>query len=323
MLRKRTGSMEQRGPFYQIIDGLPRCPNVDPVLVRKALNFKASKGDLVQWSFPKSGTHWVQYIIQLILNEGEGVENYDQFSENSRPMEYVGVDNWRPALALRCFLTHLPPQPEFMSNDAKYVYVARNPWDVCVSLFHMATNLSVYRFEDGTFDEFFEYFLNKDIGYGSYFDHVATGYALKDRANVLFLTYEQLKREPRDTVLKLARFLGDRHGKIIEDGENGLLARILELSSPSQMKSVIVMNLRSKEWDVMMTRNNMTCKDGYGGDCRKYAIVRNAQIGDWKNYFKPDQLQRFEAKIKAEGEKALFMDLWADIRKEALELAFS
>ncbi|XP_065289743.1 sulfotransferase 1C2-like [Dermacentor albipictus] len=315
--------MEQKRPFYQIIDGVPRCPNVDPVLLRKALSFNASKGDLVQWSFPKSGTHWVQYIIQLILNEGEGMENYDQFTRNTRLMEYVGVDDWRPALALRCLITHLPPQPEFISNDAKYVYVARNPWDVCVSMFHMVTNLSIYRFEDGTFDEFFEHFLNKDFGYGSYFDHVATGYALRDRANVLFLTYEQLKREPRETVLKLARFLGDRHGRIIEDDGNGLLDRILELSSPSSMKSVIVMNLLSKEWEVMMTRNNMTCKDGYGGDCKKYGIVRNAKIGDWKNYFKPDQLQRFEAKIRAEGEKVSFMNLWADIRKEALQVACS
>lgn len=315
--------MEQRGPFYQIIDGVPRCPNVDPVLVKKALNFKASKGDLVQWSYPKSGTHWVQYIIQLILKEGEGVENYDEFTKNTRPLEYVGVDDWRPALALRCLATHLPPQPELISDDAKYVYVARNAWDVCVSLFHMVTNLSIYRFEDGTFDEFFEYFLNKDFGYGSYFDHVATGYALRDRPNVLFLTYEQLKREPRETVLNLARFLGDRHGRLIEDDENGLLDQILEQSSPSRMKSVVVMNLRSQEWEVMMTRNNMTCKNGYDGDCKKYGIVRNAQIGDWKNYFKPDQLQRLEAKIRAEGEKASFMNLWADIRKEALEVACS
>ncbi|KAL1447229.1 hypothetical protein MTO96_044348, partial [Rhipicephalus appendiculatus] len=77
-----------------------------------------------------------------------------------------------------------------------YVYVARNPWDVCVSLFHMVTNISIFRFEDGTFDEFFEWFLDRDFGYGSYFDHVAAGYALKDKSNVLFLTYEQLKREP-------------------------------------------------------------------------------------------------------------------------------
>ncbi|KAH7959761.1 hypothetical protein HPB49_013609 [Dermacentor silvarum] len=208
-------------------------------------------------------------------------------------------------------------------DHKRYVYVARNPWDVCVSLFHMVTNLSVYRFEDGTFDEFFEYFLKKDFGYGSYFDHVATGYALRDRPNVLFLTYEQLKRETRETVLKLARFLGDRHGRLIEDDENGLLDQILEQSSPSRMKSVVVMNLRSQEWEVMMTRNNMTCKNGYDGDCKKYGIVRNAQIGDWKNYFKPDQLQRLEAKIRAEGEKASFMNLWADIRKEALEVACS
>lgn len=316
--------MEKRGPFYRIIDGVPRCPNVDPALVRRALAFTACKGDLVQWSYPKSGTHWVQYIIQLILKEGEAVETYDDFTKNTRPMEYVGVDDWRPELPLRCFVTHLPPQPPHMMNDeARYVYVARNPWDVCVSLFHMVTNLSIYRFEDGTFDEFFECFLDKNFGYGSYFDHVASGYALKDRPNVLFLTYEQLKREPCESVLKIAHFLGDRYGDLLEGKDNALLNRILQQSSTNRMKGTIVMNFRSKDWEAMMTRNNMTCKNGYGGDSSKYGIVRKGQIGDWKNYFKPDQLRRLEAKILAEGEKASFMHLWADIREEALRVASS
>ncbi|KAL1445724.1 hypothetical protein MTO96_044867 [Rhipicephalus appendiculatus] len=111
--------MEKRGPFFKLIDGVPRCRNVDPILVRKALSFKASKGDLVQWSFPKSGTHWVQYIIQLILKEGEPVETYDDFTKNTRPMEYVSTDDWTPTLALRCFLTHLPPQMDRISDEAK------------------------------------------------------------------------------------------------------------------------------------------------------------------------------------------------------------
>lgn len=313
--------MEKRGPFFRLIDGVPRCPNVDPVLVRKALSFKAGKGDLVQWSYPKSGTHWVQYIIQLILKEGDAVDTYDDFTKNTRPMEYVGFDDWTPTLALRCLATHLPPQPDTLSDEAKYVYVARNPWDVCVSLSHMVTNLSIYRFEDGTFDEFFECFLDKDFGYGSYFDHVASGYALKDRPNVHFLTYEQLKREPRATVLKLAHFLGDHYGRLLEGEDNALLDQILDNSSASRMKNVIVMNLGSKEWEAMMTRNNMTCKDGYGGDSSKYGIVRKGQIGDWKNYFKPSQLERLERKIRAEGEKASFMHLWADIREEARQAA--
>ncbi|KAL1472440.1 hypothetical protein MTO96_039327, partial [Rhipicephalus appendiculatus] len=202
-----------------------------------------------------------------------------------------------------------------------YVYVARNPWDVCVSLFHMVTNISIFRFEDGTFDEFFEWFLDRDFGYGSYFDHVAAGYALKDKPNVLFLTYEELKREPRATVLKLAHFLGDHYGRRLEGEDNDLLDQILERSSSGHMKSVIVMNLSSKEWEAMMTRNNMTCKDGYGGDSSKYGIIRKGLIGDWKNYFKPAQLERLEAKLRAQGEKASFMHLWADIREEALQVA--
>ncbi|KAH7960869.1 hypothetical protein HPB49_024123 [Dermacentor silvarum] len=186
----------------------------------------------------------------------------------------------------------------------------------------MVTNLSVYRFEDGTFDEFFEYFLKKDFGYGSYFDHVATGYALRDRPNVLFLTYEQLKRETRETVLSWRAFLA-----IAMEG----LSKMTKTACLTKSWTVFTQPHEKCRCDELAQpgvgghddQNNMTCKNGYDGDCKKYGIVRNAQIGDWKNYFKPDQLQRLEAKIRAEGEKASFMNLWADIRKEALEVACS
>ncbi|KAH7957033.1 hypothetical protein HPB52_014492 [Rhipicephalus sanguineus] len=60
-------------------------------------------------------------------------------------------------------------------EGAKFVYVARNPWDVCVSFYHMVKDLSVFRFQDGTFDDFLEAFLAGGFGFGSYFQHVASG----------------------------------------------------------------------------------------------------------------------------------------------------
>ncbi|KAH7959297.1 hypothetical protein HPB49_010142 [Dermacentor silvarum] len=180
--------MPGRRPYRQIIDGVPRCAWLTPELFQKGLSFRAADGDVVQSTFPKSATHWIQYITQLIINGGEHIDTYHDFVCNYRAIEYMDFADWKPVLPVRLLMTHLPLYRETMNEKSKYIYVARNPWDVCVSLFHMVTDLSVYQFQDGTFEEFFEAFVEGDVGYGSYFEHVAAGYALKNEPNVFFAT---------------------------------------------------------------------------------------------------------------------------------------
>lgn len=179
--------MQRRRPAHQVIDGIPRCVGADPDSLRKALKFRAEAGDVVQSTYPKSGTNWVQYITQLILNCGAAVLNFEEYSRNYRLLEYVNFERWKSPLSLRIFTTHLPLSRDAITKEGKYVYVARNPWDVCVSLFHMVTNLSSHKFQDGTFEEFVDAFLAGDFGYGDYFEHVASGYALKNEPNVFLL----------------------------------------------------------------------------------------------------------------------------------------
>ncbi|KAL3257038.1 hypothetical protein MRX96_046545 [Rhipicephalus microplus] len=79
-----------------------------------------------------------------------------------RMLGVVQIDWWKPSLPLCLFATHLPLRKDSMNQDAKYVYVARNPWDMCVSDFHHTSSLDVYRFRSGTFEEFFDAFLEGD-----------------------------------------------------------------------------------------------------------------------------------------------------------------
>lgn len=313
--------MERRKPKYQMVDGVPRCLGLDPDILRENLKFRAKAGDVVESTFPKSGTHWVQFIIQLILKKGEPISTHQEFADNMRLLEYSRCQDWSPTLPLRTFFSHLPLNTETMTEEAKYVYVARNPWDVCVSFFHMATNLSSYEYQDATFEEFVHAFLDGNFGYGDYFEHVASGYALKDRPNVFFLTYEELKKNKRNIVVKLAHFLGEEYGKALEGNEE-MLEKLLERSSPESMKSVIVIDLKdnpNKEFQEVLSRNKNKCKHGYGGDENKYGIVRAAKVGGWKDYFTPELLQRMELRIREAEKTSPFMELWNDIRAEAVE----
>ncbi|XP_077533349.1 amine sulfotransferase-like [Haemaphysalis longicornis] len=226
--------MERRKPKHQVIDGVPRCIRLDPDILRENLKFRARAGDVLESAFPKSGTHWVQFIVQLILKKGEPIPSYKEFADNMRLLEYSRCQDWTPTLPMRTFFSHLPLSTETMTEEAKYVYVARNPWDVCVSFFHMATNLSSYEYQDATFEEFVHAFVDGNFGYGDYFAHVASGYALKDRPNVFFVTYEELQKNKRNVVLRLAYFLGEEYGKDLESKKE-LLENLLVQSSPESI----------------------------------------------------------------------------------------
>lgn len=311
-----------------IVDGVPCCPLVTPELFREGLDFIADKGDLMQVSYPKSGTHWVEYITQLILRNGEPLDNYEDFMRNAPFLEYLpGPRNYQPRNPLRTFLTHIPPTKQNINPEAKYIYVARNPWDCCVSVYHQVKDVSIYHFEDGTFDDFLEAFLDGDICYGDYFKHVLCGYSLKDEPNMFFVTYEELKKKTGITILRLARFIGERYGHMLEnDGKDGhkLLDRIIEMSAPENMRNILVLNLgghENAEVDESLKKLDASSKVAHGGNNRCHSFVRKAEVGGWKEYFSPHQLRRMEATIAIKTNGSDVMNLWSDIRSEAMRMS--
>lgn len=318
--------MALRKPVHQVIDGVPRCAGIIPDTLRKNLKFRAQKGDVVQSTFPKSGTHWMMYIVQLILREGDPVNTHEEFVKEFRMIEYMDINDWKPSLPVRTFTTHLPLTEDIITEEGKYIYVARNPWDVCVSMYHMVTNISSYGYQDATFEEFVNVFVSGNFGYGDYFEHVASAYDLRHEPNVLFVTYETMKRDTRNVVLRVAHFLGERYGRAFSEEEK-LLHDLLERTKPENMRSVMVVNFggenSSSHWQEMLERAKATCKEGYGGDKNKYGVVRTAKVGSWKEHFTPELLRRMEARIVEAEKVTSFMDLWKDIRAETLNLSQS
>lgn len=313
-------TMQRRKPAYQIVDGVPRCIALNPDRLRKRLDFKAKKGDLVQMTFPKSGTHWLMYITHLILREGEPMTTYQEFAKGWRFLEYMDIEEYNTSLPLRTFATHLVFDKPKMTEEAKYVYCARNPWDVCVSFYRMMINISGFDFEGGTFEDFVETFVSGNFGYGDYFEHVAAGYALRDEPNLFFVTYEELKKNTRKVVLRLAYFLGEEYGRALEQNE-ALLQKILERSQPDYMRDVVVVDLTGREnpqWNDAFADKGITCVEGHGGDVSKYSYVRSGKVGSWKDYFTPELLQKMERRIREAEKTSSFMDLWKDIRAEAI-----
>ena len=95
----------------------------------------------------------------------------------------------------RAFNSHTPyamvPGGEPASSPAKYIYVARNPKDTAVSLFHHVRAFSFYEYEGG-WDNFFERFMKGEVDFGSWFNHVLEWWKHKGKAPSLIIYHAKL-----------------------------------------------------------------------------------------------------------------------------------
>lgn len=314
--------MERKRPACQVIDGVQRCIFLNPDRLKEKLKFRAKKGDVVQVTFPKSGTHWMMFITQFILRKGQLMTTCEQFDKEWRFLEYMDTNDFSSSLPLRTFATHLALNKCTMTPEGKYVYIARNPWDICVSFYHMVTNITTYEYLNGTFEDFVDTFVSGNFGYGDYFEHVAAGHALREEPNVFFVTYEELKRNTREVALRLAYFLGEHYGHALEKDE-ALFQKLLERSQPEYMRNVAVFDatdINNPQWNEVLSRKKITCREGHEGDENKYCYVRVGKVGTWKNYFTPHLLRKMENRILEAEKQSSFMDLWKDIREETIEV---
>lgn len=307
-------------PRYMEIEGLRLTCEFSPEPVRQALQFVPRSGDVVLVTYPKCGTHWVQQILQLVVNRGRSAENFFEWLVRTPLLELLGTRILDGASEPRLMKTHLPLNRMTLRDEARYVYVARNPWDCCVSFFHHTKALPAAYFSEGTFDDFFELFVSGQTDHGGFFDHLLPWYARREQINVLFITYEQLKKQKRDTVLKIARFLGPEYEKsLLEDPlffqavldksnaefmkkqfvvDPGLLDRIIE-KDPNALPEE-VKNLFVKVFVAPVKEANTV------------NFVRKGIIGDSKGAFSREQLDRMKLFIEKETAGTDVMQLWLD-----------
>jgi hypothetical protein len=190
-------------PNYNLqqIRELPQNPTFDAAQFQDIIdNFERKDGDVFIATFVKAGTTWTQQIVHLLLREGEPGGFYAEsvpwlealsspvLSSREAPtwdLQKVGV-----AEAPRYFKTHatvgqLPGSakvaqeaqeagtgaPCAKAKNTKVIYVARNPKDTCVSLFHHAKSKPEFGF-DGDFASFYKIFVEGKAENGCWFNHV-------------------------------------------------------------------------------------------------------------------------------------------------------
>ena len=257
------------------------------------LEYQAQPEDVFITTYPKCGTTWVQHIVWLIQNHGNPLPAQKSISEEIPHLEEAGKALVETLPRPRVIKTHLPYAMTPHHPAAKYIYVARNPYDCVVSFYyHTKGFVQHYDFADGTFDEFFECFITGDVDFGDYFDNLLGWYKNSDDRNILFLTYEQIKADTAKVVLRIAEFLGPRYLEQVKDKE--ILNRILDHCSFQKMSQ------DQNRWSSQRP-DNMT------------PFIRRGEVGDWKNHFSSEQFQRLTEKLVTKTKGTKLASLWADL----------
>ena len=103
---------------------------------------------------------------------------------------------------------------EWLPSGARYVYVERDVYDVLVSYFHF---YRAYLGFQGTLDDFYARFMEGQVQYGSWFEHVAGWRSHAGDSDVLLVRYEDLLKDRRSSIIRIAHFLGwDRDERWID-----------------------------------------------------------------------------------------------------------
>ncbi|XP_047988801.1 sulfotransferase 1C4-like [Leguminivora glycinivorella] len=249
-------------------------------------------------TFPRSGTTWTQEIVWLLMNNfdfdkatktplhnrymfleiqhtrcPETVQNMDP-EILKKAMEYVKTyEDAVAAPSPRFFKTHLPFSllPSNLVDTAKVVYVARDPRDVAVSYYHHTKLFWKYT---GDFKSYWNLFLNDLVIWAPFLPHVKEAWALRHHPNLLFIFYEDMRRDLPSNVKLIADFLG----------KEATEEQIMKLCDHVDIKNFKKNESVNPSW---MTKMNGTVENNNN-------FIREGKTGGWREHFDEEMTAQAE-----------------------------
>lgn len=252
---------------------------VDMDLLENLDDFEIRDDDVFIVTYPKSGTIWTQQILSLIYFEKhrrrtETTDTLDRIPFFEYSIRKTDISK-RPSP--RIFTSHLPFYlvPKALKNKkAKIIYIYRNPKDVLISFYHFS-NLVTRLEESRNVEIFMEKFLDGKVVGSVWFDHIRGWYEHRHDFNMLFMMYEEMKKDLRSSVRKICRFV---EKELSEDDIDAVVSQ----ATFQNMRS----DPRANYNDILKNEIGVRTDEG--------RFLRKGTIGDWKNHMTVEQNERFD-----------------------------
>ncbi|CAF1423965.1 unnamed protein product [Adineta steineri] len=227
---------------------------------------------------PRSGTTWMEAIVYSTLQKGRAFDDdFDDFLARTPFLEQHGSQGIETMRQPGSIKTHLPLNIIPQHPQAKYIYVVRNPKDMCTSFYRFVRTIPGVAHSDDPFDTYFDLFLGGQVTYGDYFDHLLQAWSRKNEPNILFVVYEDIKKDIRSVIRRVATFLD------VELSDE-LIERIALVTSFDYMKNA--------------KYNERLSEKNHGHILQPRAVVRKGEIGDWRTLMSEEQSRRLDARFK-------------------------
>ncbi|OQV12676.1 putative Sulfotransferase family cytosolic 1B member 1 [Hypsibius exemplaris] len=265
-------------PFYLNLDQLD--------------TFEPRSTDVCVAAFPKTGTTWLSAIVYMLANDGDPqsiltgapLKFKVPYLEMTIPygdeldQEMMALDHLKKQDGVRTYVTHLSAKatPQRVMNEAKIVYIYRNPKDTIVSMYYFMRASMWFGFH-GTMEQLVDDVTRDHCMNGPFFEHLESFWKLRNRSNVFITSYEELMKEPRGIIKKLSMFLG-------KNMTEAQLEETLHYSNFSQMKENPLTNMA--EFESIGIINPKVAR-----------FFRTGQVGNWKKHFTPEMNAKVDAWI--------------------------
>ncbi|KAG8390225.1 hypothetical protein BUALT_Bualt01G0061700 [Buddleja alternifolia] len=274
----------------------------EPSLVKPAMTFRstfhAQNDDVLLASSMKTGTTWLKSLSLCIMQKDHQKHAFDILTSENPHFHVPTIEstiystkplqvNYYDASSPHLMHTHLPYAvipDSIKSSGCKIVYIARNPKDTLISMWHYFNIILRPNQEPFPLNKTVDCFCSGVHQYGSFFDHVLEYWleSKKSPKKILFLKYEEMKSDPKREVMKIAEFLG----KPFEN--EGEVDEVLWRCSLERLKNLEV----NKNGSVLLNVPNS-------------AFFRKGVVGDWKNYLTPEMEEKINqtsrSKLEAFG----------------------
>ena len=198
------------------------------------------------------------------------------------PGMFNGLEEIKALPRPRLIKTHLHPsyfkrQLENETTCPRFVVVLRNPKDVLTSYYHFHKTWPAEFSFPKDWDYFFGMFKEKRLLYGDYFDHTLSWWKYQNHPRVLFVKYEDMKKDALGNIEKVGKFLG------CPNYPNGELEKIVDETSFNKMKSRPLD--KTKKGDFI---------------ARPSDFFRQGKVGSWKEMFKTEQESYVDKRVHSE-----------------------